>query len=168
MVEAIQGKDKFLMVRRFADAGTKAAAKLLLQTSHEYAIENDNDTVETKDGPIVRQGSTSYSLSIEAVTARDSVNIMLEKAANDNEELEFWIIDYGVGPDGSGKYPAKYLRGNLNSWSAPSDVSELETLSTEVTISGIPQDGLVSLTDDQQDEIFYAFKDITPDLEADV
>lgn len=160
MVEAIQGKDKFLMVRRLSDAATKPAAKLLLQTSHEYAIENDNDTVETKDGPVVRRGSTSYTLSIEAVTARDTVNLMLEQAANKNEELEFWIVDYGGGLNEEGKYASKYLRGNLNSWSAPSDVSELENLSTEVTVSGIPQDGFVSLTASQEDEIFYAFRDI--------
>lgn len=166
MVEAIQGRDKFLMVRRLADANTKKATKLMLQTSHEYAIENDNDTVETKDGPVVRRGSTSYTLSMEAVTARDETNLMLEKAANDNEVLEFWIVDYGKGSDVDGKYDAKYLQGNLNSWSAPSDVSELETLSTEVTISGIPQDGSITLSEEQQSEIFYAFRDVTVAVEA--
>ncbi|WP_369075612.1 phage tail tube protein, partial [Mycobacterium tuberculosis] len=43
--------------------------------------------------------------------------------------------------DSTGKYPALYAIGSLNTWEVPANVEELSTISTEMAIDGKPQKG---------------------------
>lgn len=155
---AVNGKDKVLMFRKLGDKA--AAAKLALQTNHKWEYERSNDSKKTKDGAVTSNGGLEVSLSIEAISSRDEVNELLANSVKDGFKVEVWEIDL-AGEKQGGKYPALYAQGSLGKWEVPSDVEDLEEISTEMTIDGKPQAGYVTLTDDHVKEINYAFRDVT-------
>lgn len=158
---SIHGKDKILMFRNLKDAKSKEAAKLALQTSHTLTYERNADFTQTKDGALSSPGVLETTLEIEAVTTVDPVNLMLEKSVIDGDVLEIWEINYGAGKDEQGKYSAKYMRGRLSNWELPADADDFATVSCSISVDGIPQEGKVTLSAEQESEIKYAFKDLT-------
>ena len=158
-----RGKDKILMFRLLSEAEEKGAAKLALQTSHEWEYARETEGTATKDGTVQSSGALEVKLSIEAISTADEVNKMLLNSVIKDEALEVWEIDYAhkvEGGENAGKYPAKYAQGKLNKWTVPDDVEDNETLSTEMAINFAPKDGFVTLTASQEKEIDYAFRDI--------
>lgn len=153
------GKDKVLMFRKLGDK--KAAAKLALQTEHKWEFERSSDSKPTKDGAINSDGGLETKLAIEAVSSRDDVNKLLKDSVVDGFKLEVWEIDLAGEPDLSGKLPAVYAIGSLNTWELPSNVEDLATVSAEMAIDGKPQAGFATVSKEQQEEIMYAFKDVT-------
>lgn len=153
---ANHGKDKILMFRKLGDK--TAAAKLALQTEHKWKYERKNDSTATKDGSVISDKGLEVTLSIEAVSSRDDLNLMLKQSVVEGYKLEVWEIDL-AGEKQSGKYPALYAQGSLGSWEVPDSVEDLETLSTEMTIEGKPVSGYATLTDEQVQEINYTFTD---------
>ncbi|WP_242258100.1 phage major tail protein, TP901-1 family [Streptococcus thoraltensis] len=153
------GKDKVLMFRKLGDK--TAAAKLALQTEHKWEYERSSDASPTKDGAINSDGGLETKLSIEAVSSRDNVNKLLKDSVVDGFKLEVWEIDLAGAPDSSGKLPAIYAIGSLNTWELPSNVEDLATVSAEMAIDGKPQAGFATVSKEQQEEIMYAFKDVT-------
>lgn len=105
-------------------------------------------------------GGLEVTLSIEAVSSRDELNKMLKQSVVDGFKLEVWEIDL-AGQKSSDKYPALYAQGSLASWEVPSNVEDLETISTEMTIDGKPVEGYATLTAEQEAAIRYAFVDTT-------
>ena len=158
MITAQAGKDKFLMFRKLGDK-TKAA-KLALQTEHKWEYERKGESTPTKDGAINSDGGLETKLSIEAVSSRDGLNEMLKASVVDGYKLEVWEIDIAGEKDSTGKYPALYAIGSLNTWEVPANVEELSTISTEMAIDGKPQKGFATLTADQEAELMYTFKDV--------
>ncbi len=163
MITPKRGKDKILMFRLLRDAEAGAAAKLALQTSHEWNYSRATSSTATKDGSIVSQNELEVTLQIDAVTSDDSVNNMLKESVEDGLKLEVWEIDLGKPGtgDNEGKYAAKYAQGNLEDWTVPAAVEDFETLSTSMRIDHKPQDGWATLTSEQEEEIAYAFRDVT-------
>lgn len=155
---ALFGKDKILMFRKLGD--TAAAAKLALQTEHSWSYERSNDATKTKDGAVTSDGGLEVTLSIEAVASHDELNTLLMQSVVEGFKLEVWEIDL-AGQKSGAKYPAKYARGSLSSWEVPSNVEDLETISTEMTIEGVPVKGYATLTAAQENAINYAFQDTT-------
>lgn len=154
----INGKDKILMFRKLGDKN--AAAKLALQTEHKWEFERKNESTPTKDGAVVSNGGLEVKLSIEAISSRDDLNAMLMLSVLEGFKLEVWEVDLAGQKQGA-KYPAKYAQGSLAKWELPANVSELASISTEMSIDGTPQDGYVTLTAEEEATIRYAFKDIT-------
>lgn len=152
------GKDKVLMFRKLGEK--TAAAKLALQTEHKWEYERSSDTTPTKDGAINSDGGLETKLSIEAVSSRDDVNKLLKDSVVDGFKLEVWEIDL-AGEKQSDKFPAIYAIGSLNTWELPSNVEDLATVSAEMAIDGKPQAGFATVSEEQQQEIMYAFKDVT-------
>ena len=152
------GKDKILMFRKLGDK--TAAGKLALQTEHTWKYERKNDIKKTKDGAVSSDGGLEVKLSIEAVSSRDELNKMLKKSVVEGFKLEVWEIDLAGAKVGN-KYPALYAQGSLSSWEVPSNVEDLETISTEMTIDGKPAEGQATLTAEQEAAIQYAFADTT-------
>lgn len=159
-LKAIEGKKRILMFRKLSEAETKAADKLAFQTEHEWSKERDTDEVQTKSGPVISSGGVSRTLSISALSTHDKVNEYLEKSVDDGEMLEVWDIDLS-SPEGENKYPALYARGYLNSWTTPASVDDMVSFDTEMNIEGVPVKGKVTLTEEQQEDISYAFRDVT-------
>ncbi|HFU4055593.1 TPA: phage major tail protein, TP901-1 family [Streptococcus suis] len=155
---AAYGKDKILMFRKLGDK--TAAAKLALQIEHKLKYERESDATKTKDGVVNSIGGLETTMEIEAVTTRDPLNKMLKDSVVEGFKLEVWEIDL-AGERKSGKYPALYMQGSLASWEVPSNVNDLETLSTEFNVDGKPQEGYATLTAEQAEEITYAFQDVT-------
>ena len=153
-----KGKDKILMFRKLGDK--KAAAKLALQTEHKWGYERSSDATPTKDGAVNSDGGLETKLSIEAVSSRDDVNKLLKDSVVEGFKLEVWEIDLAGEKQGE-KYPALYAIGSLNTWELPSNVEELAAVSAEMAIDGKPQAGYATVSKEQQEEIMYAFKDVT-------
>lgn len=163
-LKPVSGKTKFLLFRKLKDATSKAAAKLALQTEHEWSFERDQEQVKTKDGSIVASGGMEVSLTISAISSYDEVNEMLFESVVNDEELEVWEVDIAKPVSGQdGKYHGRYARGRLSSWTLPSSVDSLEELETEMAISGKPVEGEVTLTQAQRllIEKAYEFVDTT-------
>ena len=152
------GKNKILMFRKLGEKN--AAAKLALQTEHKWSYERSNDTKKTKDGAVTSDGGLEVKLEIEAVASKDELNKMLKDSVAEGFKLEVWEIDLADKKTGN-KYGAVYAQGSLASWEVPSNVEDLETISTEMTIDGKPVAGEATLTDEQVNAVQYAFKDTT-------
>lgn len=150
------GKNKILMFRKLGDKN--AAAKLALQTAHSWSYDRSNDVTKTKDGSVSSDGGLEVSLTIEAVVTDDELNRMLKQSVVEGYKLEVWEIDLAGEKQGA-KYPALYAQGKLSNWEVPSNVEDLETLSTEMTIDGKPVEGFATLTAEQEKAIQYVFAD---------
>ncbi|WP_455450600.1 phage major tail protein, TP901-1 family [Streptococcus salivarius] len=156
--EAQLGKEKILMFRKFGDK--TAAAKLALQTEHEWEYSRDADTTKTKDGAVVADGGLETKLSITAIGTKDELNEMLKKSVVDGYKVEVWEIDLS-DKKSNGKYGALYAIGRLSSWKVPANVEELVEIESEMSVEGKPQVGEATLTDEQVKEIQYTFQDTT-------
>ena len=156
--EAQLGKEKILMFRKFGDK--TAAAKLALQTEHEWGYSRDADTTKTKDGAVVADGGLETKLSITAIGTKDELNEMLKKSVVDGYKVEVWEIDLS-DKKSNGKYGALYAIGRLSSWKVPANVEELVEIESEMSVEGKPQAGEATLTDEQVKEIQYTFQDTT-------
>lgn len=156
--EAQLGKEKILMFRKFGDK--TAAAKLALQTEHEWEYSRDADTTKTKDGAVVADGGLETKLSITAIGTKDELNEMLKKSVVDGYKVEVWEIDLS-DKKGNGKYGALYAIGRLSSWKVPANVEELVEIESEMSVEGKPQAGEATLTAEQVKEIQYTFQDTT-------
>lgn len=159
----IHGKSRFLLFRLLKDAKTKAAAKLALQTEHEWSYERDVEQTKTKDGSIPSSGALEVKLDIKAIASYDEVNQMLEKAVTEDEILEVWEIDISKPNSDKSKYAAKYARGKLSSWTLPNNLDSNVEVSTSFVVEGRPVDGEATLTDEQKLLIkaAYDFADTT-------
>jgi TP901-1 family phage major tail protein len=156
--EAQLGKEKILMFRKFGDK--TAAAKLALQTEHEWEYSRDADTTKTKDGAVVADGGLETKLSITAIGTKDELNEMLKKSVVDGYKVEVWEIDLS-DKKSNGKYGALYAIGRLSSWKVPANVEELVEIESEMSVEGKPQAGEATLTAEQVKEIQYTFQDTT-------
>lgn len=156
--EAQLGKEKILMFRKFGDK--TAAAKLALQTEHEWEYSRDADTTKTKDGAVVADGGLETKLSITAIGTKDELNEMLKKSVVDGYKVEVWEIDLSDRKS-NGKYGALYAIGRLSSWKVPANVEELVEIESDMSVEGKPQAGEATLTDEQVKEIQYTFQDTT-------
>lgn len=156
--EAQLGKEKILMFRKFGDK--TAAAKLALQTEHEWEYSRDADTTKTKDGAVVADGGLETKLSITAIGTKDELNEMLKKSVVDGYKVEVWEIDLS-DKKSNGKYGALYAIGRLSSWKVPANVEELVEIESDMSVEGKPQAGEATLTAEQVKEIQYTFQDTT-------
>lgn len=157
----VRGRDKVLYFRLLRDAGTRAGGRLALQVEHEWTFERDNEVVSTKDGGIVQEGALETSLELTAISTRDELNKMLHEAVINSLKIEVWEVDLADRRD-DGKFGAKYAQGNLNEWSVPANVDELEELTTSMSIDGSPVEGTVALSEADVEEVkaVYSFADL--------
>lgn len=160
MIKAIFGKDKVLMFRLLKNAKEKKATRLALQTSHTINWDRSTDTTQTKDGAITTAQGLEVTVDIDAVASEDEVNAMLRQSVENGDKLEVWEINFGGEPV-DGKYPALYMQGTLDSWEMPADVEDLATLTTTLHVDGKPQPGYATVSQEQQEEVLYAFRDVT-------
>lgn len=158
-LKAIEGKKKILMFRKLSEAKLKDASKLALQTEHSWSKSANTSSTQTKDGAINVSGGLETTLSISAVASYDDVNKFLEEAVDNSDVLEVWDIDLSEVKEG--KYKARYAQGLLNKWETPAGVEDLVTFDTEMNINMLPQDGFTELTDSQEEEVQYAFREVT-------
>lgn len=161
MANAIYGKDHILMFRLYSERGTKNATKLALQTQHGWKYEAKSDSTETKDGAINSPATSTVSLDIEAVASLDDVNKFLKEAVKKQEKLEVWDINL-ADKQGEGKYGSEYAQGYLQSWEVPAEVGKLTQIKTSMNVDQLPQEGPATVTNEQENEIQYAFADTTP------
>lgn len=158
-MSAQRGKDKILAFRLLEEAETVTGIKLALQVEHTLRYERSTTSTPTKDGPIVSSGGLATTIDINAVSTKDELNKKLKQSVVEDKKLEIWEIDLS-SKDAEGKYDALYMRGNLNSWETPAPVEDMVNITTTASIDGVPQEGKVTLTAEQEAEISYAFRDL--------
>lgn len=156
---AKHGKDRILLFRTLKEAGEVGAAKLALQTEHTWSYDRSVDSTQTKDGTVTYDSGLEVTLDINAVISDDPVNNMLYQAVINGDKIEVWDVDLSIEGGTPGTYKAKYAQGLLESWEDPASVEDLSELSTSMRIDGIPKEGDATLTEDQEEEIMYAFRD---------
>lgn len=156
-----RGKDFILAFRRLKDEKTADGLKLALQVEHTLNYDRDTDSTQTKDGAVVSSGGLEVTLSLTAISTKDPLNEMLKQSVIDGDKLEIWEIDLSSKSETGNQYDALYMRGDLNSWEVPRNVEDLVEISTEARIDGKPVAGKVTLTAEQEEEITYAFRDLT-------
>lgn len=156
--EAKHGKDRILLFRTLSEAGDVGAAKLALQTEHTWSYDRSIDSTVTKDGNVTSNSGLEVTLDINAVVSDDPVNQMLYESVVNGHKLEVWDIDLGAEGD-AGTYRAKYAQGLLESWEDPAGVEDLSELSTTMRIDDYPKEGFATLTEEQEEEVMYAFRD---------
>ena len=157
--EMQQGKNKILLFRRLADAETQEATKLVFQTDHTFSFNRSLDKIMTKDGTLIKVGELESEVSIEAIQAKnDPVGNMLRDAVLKGEKLELWEVD--IDPDAAGdEYNAIYAQGYLESWESGANVEDESAISSTFQVEMEPQFGTVTLTDEQETAVQYAFRD---------
>lgn len=160
-----KGKDKILLFRLLEEATTEKAAKLALQVNHAWNYSRAVDTTQTKDGAITTVGGLIVTLNFDAISTNDDVNKMLAEAAKGGKKLEVWEIDLASKAlksqsETDYEYDALYAQGVIETWELPQDTEGFVEFSTPMFIDGEPQEGKVELSEEQEDEVQYAFRDL--------
>lgn len=167
MSEMMQGKNKILLFRDFANQ-QEEAAKLVFQVEHTFSYSRSLDRIVTKDGTVIKVGDLEAEVPIEAIQAKnDPVREMLEEAAIKGKKLELWevTVDEELKNE-EGKYPAVYAQGFLDSWENPANAEDEATVSSNFFVELEPQKGFATLTAEQEAAVQYAFRDTTANTEA--
>lgn len=159
-MQAKQGKKVVLLWRDLEKASAEKAKKLAFQEEHSIEASIDGgDTKQTKDGPIVTEGSIEEEVPFTSTMAIDDpVSKMLTDAFYGTRKLELWEVDLNVKND-EGKYSAEYRQGRLNDYTRTNATDDTVILEGTFKTEGIKQDGFVTLTAEQEEVIQYAFRD---------
>lgn len=158
-MEMLQGKNKILLFRKLSDQ-TQSAAKLAFQTEHTFSYSRELDSIVTKDGRVVRVGGLESEVSISAIAAKDDpINAMLRDAVKKGDKMELWEVTVDSDLEVDGKFPAVYAQGYLDSWEDSAGAEDDAEVSSNFIVELEPQDGMATLTAEQQDAIQYAFQD---------
>ncbi len=167
MPEMIQGKNKILLFRKLSKQDTEAA-KLVFQTDHTFDYSRSLDRIVTKDGSIIKVGELESSVSIEAIQSKkDPTYAMLQEAMLKGEKLELWEVSVDEDlKDDSGKFPAVYAQGYLDSWSPGAPVEDEASISSNFVVELEPQFGFATLTEEQEETAQYAFRDTVAEPEG--
>lgn len=158
-MEAIQGKKLILLFRALKDASTQKGLKLAFQTEHSVDSSLNSDTTITKDGSITTGTSVEEEIPFTCIMGRDDDTAkMLKKAHRKGEVVEMWEVDI-TEKDSEGKYPAEYRQGLITSYSKTANAEDLIELSCTFKVNGTAQEGLVTLTEEQEEVVQYVFRD---------
>lgn len=162
-----EGKNKILLFRRLAEQANEDGIKLVFQTGHTFTMSRAIDKVNTKDGSINKIGELETQVSIEAIQAkRDPVGDMLRDSVINGEMLELWEVTIDEDLKNSeGKYPAVYAQGNLDQWEWTAEAEDESTISSTFFVNLKPQFGYTTLTEEQENAVQYAFREISTSTE---
>ena len=160
-----KGKDKILMFRDLTKATTVSAARLALQVTHTINYERSTDSVQTKDGQISEYQGLVVSVDFDAVASNDPVNNMLADAVKNGHVVEMWEIDLASkkekqGATGTYEWDALYMQGLIDTWAVPEGAVGFVEFSANMAVNGEPQKGKVTLTEEQEAAVQYAFRDL--------
>lgn len=155
----MEGKNKILLFRLHSEQGT-AAAKLVFQREHTFSYSRELDAIVTKDGRIIKVGDLESEVDIDAIQAKkDPVSTLLKNAVKKGEKLELWEVAVDEELKEGDKFPAVYAQGYLDSWEEGAGAEDEATISSKFIVELEPQDGMATLTEEQQQAVQYAFQD---------
>lgn len=160
MATVINGIDNILYLRNLKDDDTLKGARLSLQTEHTWSGSNDTTTTVTKDGTQNSIGTPAWTLSLSVLASDDETLRILEKAFNDADVVEFWSVNFGrpeTSDLGNTSYFTKYARGYVTSFEDAESAEENGTITVEVAINGIPQEGYANVPKTDVEALQYAF-----------
>ena len=167
MAEALtklDGKSSVLMVRKLVDAAKMPAQLIPYQTSLSFDPSVDSDTTATKSGTIASSSSVETELEFEFTNNTHFMADELRHALFHGAKMEMWIINKDrlkLNADGSTKSAyAWYMRGNVQEDSNDNDADDLSTRDVTFTVDGIPSDGWINLSGDNQEAFDYIFRGI--------
>ena len=164
----MMGKNKILLFRLLKNS-EESGTKLSFQTEHTFSLERDADSIVTKDGSITKLGDLEGEVTgIEAVQSKDDpVAEMLQDAMISGDKLELWEVSVDEDlKEGDNQYPAMYAQGYMTSWEAEANAEDEATYSGDFMIDLVPQFGMATLTEEQEETVQYAFRDTLPATEG--
>lgn len=153
-----QGNDVILFYRNLKDQYTKNADTATYQTEHTFKKSRSVNTTETKDGNKQATGQIEYDFSSTGLYDRDSETLrMLNKAFDDDETIEVWIVDT-LDKDEDGNVFATYVQCKVTEHEPTAAVGENVELSLTYTVDGTHKDGRTPLTEKQKESAQYVFE----------
>ena len=160
------GKEKVLFFRKHeSGASTTEGAMLVFQTDHTFTYNRSIDRIMTKNGTIVKVGGLESEVPIEAVQSKDDPTAkMLEESVIKGHKLELWEVTMDEDlKDETGKYPAVYCQGYLDSWEIGANVEDESTVSSTFIVEKEPQKGFTAVSEEQALAVQYAFRELSGD-----
>ncbi|WP_088815445.1 MULTISPECIES: phage major tail protein, TP901-1 family [Listeria] len=157
---AKQGTNTFLAFRLLSTAAEQTGIKLALQTTHNFTRSRDSDSTATKDGNVNSTSPLTVEASVENILSDDPLNDLLIEAIEKDEIVEIWEIDRSSKTT-EGKYKAWYFQVNVTNIEEDHDADGNSTNKADFSVIGSGARGELTLTADQEEEVSYAFRDLS-------
>ena len=159
-LKADNGAEQVVFGRLLSKAAELDGARISLQTTLDYTWERDSDSTETKDGSMTRSGAAEIEMDVEFLSSDDPLIKVFKEAITKNEVIELWRVNFNQEGTSAGSHPAEYMRGYVTSFEENADADDFGTAKAEVSITGTPKDGSVTVDNAVASGIDYAFRDL--------
>lgn len=166
--EAIQGTRLIYLYRPLKEAATSGATAVAFVTENEMSFSSNSDTTQTKDGPIVSAGTTEIEHTMTSILSKgDAILGKMKSALINKETIELWEcnLDEPGETENVGKFKATYFQGKVTEWSETSNAEDMVEVSMTIAISGTGAEGWATVSDEQQEQASYVFKDTAKESE---
>ena len=160
--EAVKGNRIIYLFRLLKNAATASAMNIAFTTENSRSVSRDVDTTITKDGAIRTPGEAEVEITATAILSKDQGAIVdLETAMYTNEIVEVWEANLDVtGPDVSpGTFAGRYFQGYITEFEKTSNAEDYVECSLTFAINGTGAEGLVTVSEAQQNIASYVFSD---------
>lgn len=153
----LSGDDVVCYVRPLKNAKTEAASLIPAQTSFEFDLKRDSDTTDTKDGGFATSSSLETDVEVDFLNNTSKIADQLVDSILNNEVMEIWGV-VRKRRNKEGKYFSWYMRGTVSEDDNSNDSGDTSERDVSFAISGTPQRGWTTLTDEQAAELDYVYR----------
>lgn len=158
-VQALQGMNALLYIRKLKNANKEDGQLVPFQTSLSFDQKRDSDSTTTKSGNVNTTSSIETELKAEFIDNISKVSDELYDALMNNERVEVWKISLDRIND-QGQYFAWYMRGSVTEDSNDNDADDNSTRELTFSIDGKPKRGWLTLPESAKEELDYVFRGI--------
>lgn len=156
---AVQGREIMYLFRLLSESATEDGRTLAFTTDNSRTVSKDASAVATKDGTIRTPGVGEVEISASSVMiAGDERLKRFEDAMHDDELFEIWEANLAE-PVGTEQFQGTYFQGYLTQWDKTSGAEDMVDISLNFGINGTGQRGNVTVTEAEQNEAGYVFRD---------
>lgn len=163
--EAVQGKKIVYLYRILDEEATENGDTLAFTTENGRTKSKDADSTATKDGSIRTPGVAEVEITATSILSRgDTMIAKLEDALDNDQLIEIWEANLAEPVTGTGnenKFKGRYFQGYLTELEITSNAEDFAEVSLTFGINGIGKSGNVTVSEAQQEQADYVFKDTT-------
>lgn len=156
-IKKIMGKDVIVAVRPKHLANQMNAVILPWQTGSDYDPSKDSDTTATKDGSVSVDGQLETDFGVAVIDSDHVAVEILEDSLYNGTMLEIWRIKLGKRDTQNRAYSI-YALGKVSEMDESADADDLSTIDVSFAIDGTPKRGYLTVPENVQAAIDYAFK----------
>lgn len=165
-ITPIYGDELVLFLRVLEEESTERGLPLPLELSNTFNTEMESDSVQTKQGAINTKPTMTETIDMRFIASRTDHYEKIRKAVKNGKKLAVWIVDRGnKQTEGANKdkYPATYAEGFCTGWPEEAEAGEFIEIDTTLNVDGKAQEGFVTLTKEEEENLMYVFKDLDPE-----